>query len=58
MIRADSEHHAMSRRFVSIARRSGFDYADDIDYREVPGPPLTGDDANWADALLREQGRR
>jgi hypothetical protein len=33
-------------------------YADDIDYREAPDPPLTGDDAQWADALLREQGRR
>jgi hypothetical protein len=33
-------------------------YADDIDYREDPAPPLTGDDANWADALLREHGRR
>jgi hypothetical protein len=31
---------------------------DDIDYREDPDPPLTGDDARWADALLREQGRR
>jgi hypothetical protein len=33
-------------------------YAGDIDYREDPAPPLTGDDANWADALLREHGRR
>jgi hypothetical protein len=31
---------------------------DDIDYREEPGPPLSSDDARWADALLREQGRR
>ncbi len=31
---------------------------DDIDYREEPDPPLSGDDARWADALLREQGRR
>ncbi len=31
---------------------------DDIDYREDPDPPLIGDDARWADALLREQGRR
>ncbi len=31
---------------------------DDIDYREDPDPPLRGDDAQWADALLREQGRR
>jgi hypothetical protein len=33
-------------------------YDDDIDYREEPEPPLSGDDARWADALLREQGRR
>jgi hypothetical protein len=29
-----------------------------IDYRQPPEPPLTGDDAAWADALLREQGQR
>ncbi len=33
-------------------------YGDDIDYREDPEPPLAADDARWADALLREQGRR
>jgi hypothetical protein len=31
---------------------------DDIDYREEPDPPLSSDDAPWADELLREQGRR
>jgi Protein of unknown function (DUF4058) len=31
---------------------------DDIDYHEDADPPLTGDDAQWADAMLREQGRR
>jgi hypothetical protein len=31
---------------------------DDIDYGEHPDPPLTPTDAQWADALLREQGRR
>jgi hypothetical protein len=30
----------------------------DIDYREAPEPPLGPDDAHWAEALLREQGRR
>ena len=30
---------------------------DDIDYREEPDAPLSGDDARWADALLREGGR-
>jgi hypothetical protein len=33
-------------------------YPSDIDYRVDADPPLTGDDARWADALLREQGRR
>jgi Protein of unknown function (DUF4058) len=33
-------------------------YIDDIDYRKDADPPLTGDDARWADAFLREQGRR
>ena len=33
-------------------------YGDDIDYREEPEPPLAADDAGWANALLREQGRR
>ncbi|MGO9600927.1 MAG: DUF4058 family protein [Isosphaeraceae bacterium] len=33
-------------------------YGDDIDYREDPEPALGSDDAKWAEALLREQGRR
>jgi hypothetical protein len=31
---------------------------DDIDYREEADPPLKREDAQWADALLREQGLR
>jgi hypothetical protein len=31
---------------------------DDIDYREDPDPPLKPDEAQWADALLHEQGLR
>jgi hypothetical protein len=31
---------------------------DDIDYHQEPDPPLSRDDAEWADALLREQGFR
>jgi hypothetical protein len=31
---------------------------DDIDYREEPETLLGPDDARWADALLREQGKR
>ncbi len=33
-------------------------YGAEIDYRVDPVPPLQGDDAVWADALLREKGRR
>jgi hypothetical protein len=33
-------------------------YDDDIDYREEAEPHLDADDALWADALLREPGRR
>ena len=31
---------------------------DDTDYTLAPKPPLSADDAAWADALLREKGRR
>jgi hypothetical protein len=33
-------------------------YDTEIDYRVDPFPALQGDDAAWADALLREKGRR
>jgi hypothetical protein len=33
-------------------------YVDDIDYHEESDPPLGREDAQWADALLREQGFR
>ncbi len=29
-----------------------------IDYRREPEPPLSADDAAWADELLRERGLR
>ena len=31
---------------------------DDLDYSKDPTPPLLGDDAKWADDLLRKQGLR
>lgn len=31
---------------------------DEVDYRRQPGPPLTAEDARWADRLLREAGLR
>jgi hypothetical protein len=37
-------------------RTGGYDQ--DIDYQAEPEPPLTPDDARWADALLRRKGRR
>jgi hypothetical protein len=33
-------------------------YEDDIDYDREPTPPLSKEDAQWADELLRKQGRR
>jgi hypothetical protein len=33
-------------------------YARRVDYTEDPIPPLSPDDAAWADALLREKGKR
>jgi hypothetical protein len=36
-------------------RNGGYD---DLDYRGEPDPPLEWEDAAWANALLREQGRR
>jgi hypothetical protein len=36
-------------------RNGGYD---DIDYRGEPDPPLSSQDGAWADALLRDQGRR
>ena len=37
-------------------RNGGYD--DDLDYRRGPNHPLDPDDAQWADELLRAQGRR
>jgi hypothetical protein len=36
-------------------RNGGYD---DIEYHNEPDPPLSADDASWADTLLREQNRR
>lgn len=33
-------------------------YADDLDYEAEPDPPLTPEDAAWADALLRQKKHR
>lgn len=36
-------------------RNGGYD---DLDYRAGPNPPFGSGDADWADSLLRQQGRR
>ena len=41
--------------FEQCYRNGGYD---DIDYRSEPDPPLSAEDAAWADALLRNQGKR
>jgi len=41
-----------------IDRSYQFGRYERTNYAADPQPPLTGDDAAWADALLREQGRR
>lgn len=33
-------------------------YTDDVDYQADADPPLAGEEARWADALLRKQGQR
>ena len=55
--RADSDVALDLQALIDESYESGR-YGDDIDYREDPEPPLGSDDAKWAEALLREQGRR
>ena len=40
----------------AIYDRAGYDL--DVDYRNAPFPPLEGEDAVWAERLLRERGWR
>jgi hypothetical protein len=42
---------------IDLCYRNG-GYDEDIDYQAEPDPPLEPDDARWADALLRGQGKR
>ena len=42
---------------VDQCYRNG-DYDADIDYQVDPDPPLSAEDARWADGLLRQTGRR
>jgi hypothetical protein len=45
----------LQRLIVQCYRNGAYD---DLDYRADPDPPLSPEDAAWADALLREQRRR
>jgi hypothetical protein len=45
------------QEFFDFVYEKGY-YGYDIDYRKAPRPPFRGEDAEWADALLRQQGRR
>jgi hypothetical protein len=42
--------------FRTVYDRAAYDVS--VDYRKEPRPPLEGDDAKWADGLLRERGLR
>ena len=55
--RSDSDVALDLQALIDECYESGR-YGDDIDYREDPEPALVADDAKWAEALLREQGRR
>lgn len=46
----------LGRLLHELYDRAGYDLR--VDYRTEPVPPLEGDDATWADALLRQAGLR
>jgi hypothetical protein len=52
----DKDVHLNLQAVITLAYQNGG--YEDIDYRVDPFPPLQGSDADWADALLREKGRR
>jgi hypothetical protein len=53
---ADADARLDLQELIDKAYENG-GYGPDIDYRVDPFPPLQGDDAAWADALLRNKGR-
>ena len=53
----DEEVSLVLQPLIDLAYRKGR-YADTIDYRDPPDPPLEGADAEWADALLKQAGKR
>ena len=46
----------LNRILHDLYERAGYDLR--INYRGSPMPPLEGEDAAWADALLRDAGLR
>jgi hypothetical protein len=53
---SDSEARLDLQRLIEQVYADGA--YDDIDYADEPDPPLSGDDAAWADQLLRQHGKR
>jgi hypothetical protein len=47
---------ALGQLLQEIYDRARYDLS--IDYRQPPEPPLTAEDAAWADELLRAKGLR
>jgi hypothetical protein len=52
----DSDARLNLQALIELCYQNG--RYDDIDYSEDPDPPLEGHDAEWADSLLREAGKR
>jgi hypothetical protein len=53
----DKEVTLQLQPLIDQAYRKGR-YADTIDYRQPPDPPLEGADAEWADAVLKQADKR
>jgi len=54
--RDDEPEIDLTQLLHAVYDRAGYDLR--IDYRAEPEPPLNGDDAAWADTLLRKAGLR
>lgn len=53
----DADVHLDLQALIAESYAKG-DYDDDIDYKAEPEPPLSREDARWADAILRKAGHR
>jgi hypothetical protein len=54
---SDADAPVNLQRLIEQCYENG-SYTDDLDYRAEPDPPLSANDAQWADALLRKEGKR